>query len=147
MENIVNISPLVLKILAQRGVDSDEKLSKFISPSDQDFYDPYMLSGMEALAYRVRRAMQNREKILIFGDYDVDGVSATAVLCKYFESLKKLNQNKEIFNEANNIFCKIKDMISLTKRFQPKSSPFCEALVRGYWILIEQIESANIEIM
>ena len=86
MENILNISPLVLKILAQRGVDSDEKLSKFISPSDQDFYDPYMLSGMEALAYRVRRAMQNREKILIFGDYDVDGVSATAVLCKYFES-------------------------------------------------------------
>ena len=68
-------------------------------------------------------------------------------LCKCFESFKKLNQNKEKCKKANSMFLEIKDMISLTKRFQPKSSPFCEALTKGYWILIEQSESANIEIM
>ena len=52
-------------------------------------------------------------------------------LCKEFENFKKNNQNKEICDKATNLYNEIKDMISLTKRFQPKSSPFCEALVKG----------------
>ena len=86
MKEYVNISPLVLTLLNKRGIDSDEKLSKFLSPSDNSFYDPFLLNDMDRLVARVKQAIGNNEKILIFGDYDVDGVSATAILYKYFES-------------------------------------------------------------
>ena len=65
-------------------------------------------------------------------------------LCKSFENLEKNGKN---YNEAKEIYVQIKDKISLTKRFEDKYSPFCEALNKGYWILIEQIESAPIEII
>jgi len=65
-------------------------------------------------------------------------------LCKCFFEMDKKNNN---YNKAKEIYNKIKDKISLTKRFEPQLSPFCEALEKGYWILIEQIESAPIEII
>ena len=65
-------------------------------------------------------------------------------LCEKFEKMGKNNSN---YYKANQIYKKIKDKISLTKRFEPIFSPFCEALNKGYWILIEQIESAPIEII
>ena len=65
-------------------------------------------------------------------------------LCKCFSEMDKENKN---YNKAKEIFKKIKDKISLTKRFEPQLSPFCEALEKGYWILIEQIESAPNEII
>ena len=65
-------------------------------------------------------------------------------LCKQFEKIEKNDIN---YNKANQIYQEIKEKISLTKRFEPTVSPFCEALNKGYWILIEQIESAPIEII
>ena len=66
------------------------------------------------------------------------------VLCKEF---KEYSKDKENYNEANKIYLKIKDLISITKRFESITSPFCDALIKGDWILIEQIESAPIEII
>ena len=86
MKEYVNISPLVLTLLNKRGIDSDEKLSKFLSPSDDSFYDPFLLNDMDKLVQRVEQAMKNQEKILIFGDYDVDGITATSIL---YLTLKK----------------------------------------------------------
>ena len=65
-------------------------------------------------------------------------------LCKKFEIIEKNNKS---YNKAKELYLKIKDKKSLTKRFEPTISPFCEALNKGYWILIEQIESAPIEII
>ncbi len=81
-----NISPIVCELLSSRQIDSEEDLKKFLSPSDSCFYDPFKLKDMDKLVERIRKAINNKEKILIFGDYDVDGVSATAILVKYFMS-------------------------------------------------------------
>ena len=86
MEKYGEISPKILEIMRMRGIDDENKLSHFLSPTDNDFYDPFLLKDMDRLTNRIKLAMQNDEKVLIFGDYDVDGVSATAVLYKYFES-------------------------------------------------------------
>ena len=65
-------------------------------------------------------------------------------LCKAFDNYPN---SKENYKEAYSIYLKIKEKISITKRFKSNSSPFCKALVQGDWILIEQIESAPIEII
>ena len=65
-------------------------------------------------------------------------------LCKAFDNYPN---SKENYKEAYSIYLKIKEKISITKRFKSNSSPFCKALVEGDWILIEQIESAPIEII
>ena len=79
-----NISPIVLSLMERRGVDSEEKLKCFLNPTDKSFHDPFLLKGMKELVARIKKAMDNNEKVLIFGDYDVDGVSASAILIKYF---------------------------------------------------------------
>ena len=83
-----NISPMVVELLERRGYDSLEKVEKFLNPTDEFFYDPFLLKGMHSLVKRVNKAIANNEKVLIFGDYDVDGVSASAILIKYFSSLQ-----------------------------------------------------------
>ncbi len=79
-----NISPIVLELMAGRGVTSEEKLKQYLNPTDSSFYNPFLLSGMKELVERIKLAIKNNEKVLIFGDYDVDGVSASAILIKYF---------------------------------------------------------------
>ncbi len=81
-----NISPIVCELLSSRKIESEKDLNKFLNPDDSCFYDPYKLKNMDKLVKRIRQAMTKKEKVLIFGDYDVDGVSATAILVKYFMS-------------------------------------------------------------
>ena len=83
-----NLSPLVSRLLIKRGFDSLQAVDKFLNVSEQDFYDPFLLKDMDKLVKRVKKAIENNEKVLIFGDYDVDGVSASAILIKYFASIQ-----------------------------------------------------------
>jgi single-stranded-DNA-specific exonuclease RecJ len=85
-ENEYNISPLVLQLLEKRGFKSAKDLDNFLHPSDKNFWDPFLLHDMSRLVERINLAMKNDEKVLVFGDYDVDGVSASAILIKYFAS-------------------------------------------------------------
>lgn len=80
-----NISPILLSLLNKRGFETREQIERFLNPSDKDFADPFMLNDMDRLVDRIKLAMQNDERVLIYGDYDVDGISATAILIKYFE--------------------------------------------------------------
>lgn len=83
-----NLSGLVVDLLISRGYDTKEKIEHFLNPTEKDFYDPFLLRGMKELVARVNKAIEKNEKVLIFGDYDVDGVSASAILIKYFASKK-----------------------------------------------------------
>ena len=83
-----NLSVVCVDLLEKRGFDSIDKIEKFLNPNYDDFYDPFMLKNMDKLVDRVKTAIKNNEKVLVFGDYDVDGVSASAILIKYFASRK-----------------------------------------------------------
>ncbi len=67
-------------LLRARGVDTEEKARHFLSPSLSDFHDPFLLSGMEEAVRLIRDAIAAGDRIMIFGDYDADGVCATAIL-------------------------------------------------------------------
>lgn len=83
-----NINGMVVDLLFARGYDTEDKIEEFLNPTEELFHDPFKLKGMHSLVKRINRAVNNKEKVLIFGDYDVDGVSASAILIKYFSSIQ-----------------------------------------------------------
>ncbi len=70
----------IIEILAHRGFDTPEKIENFFAPSLRDLHDPFLFNDMGKAVEMISRARQNREKILIHGDYDADGITATALL-------------------------------------------------------------------
>lgn len=74
------VSPVVASILIHRGINSPAEARAFLTPSLEDLSDPFLLRDMEAAAQRLAQAIRRGEKILIYGDYDADGVTATALL-------------------------------------------------------------------
>lgn len=81
-----NINRHIIDILFNRGYNSKEKIDKFLNPSIKDIHDPFLLKDMDRAVARIKKAMDKKEKVLVFGDYDVDGVSASSILIKYFAS-------------------------------------------------------------
>ena len=80
------MSELMHRLLTQRGVDSAEAAEAFLHPNAAQLHDPMLLHGMPEAAARLRRAMDAGEAICVYGDYDVDGVCASAILCDYLQS-------------------------------------------------------------
>ncbi|KAA3617898.1 MAG: single-stranded-DNA-specific exonuclease RecJ [Calditrichaeota bacterium] len=79
--------PVITQILCQREIDSENKFKKFIKPQLSDLYDPFLMNGMQRAVDRVVAALESGEKILIYGDYDVDGVTSVSILYQAIHSL------------------------------------------------------------
>lgn len=76
----LHITPLVAALLVNRGLDTIESARSFLFVKNQTFHDPFLLKDMDKAVYRIKEAIQNGEKIRIFGDYDADGVTSTTVM-------------------------------------------------------------------
>ena len=74
-------------LLRARGVDTEEKADRFLNPSLKDLHDPYRMEGMESAVKLIRRAVAAGDRIMIFGDYDADGVCATSILLETLTEL------------------------------------------------------------
>lgn len=74
------LTPLVSKLLVIRGIDSPQKARDFLQAGPELFYDPFLLDGMEQSVHRIRQAIEKKEPICIYGDYDADGVSSTSFM-------------------------------------------------------------------
>ena len=87
-DDICGTGDLLSRVLASRGVVSDADVEKFLSPSIKEYMpDPSVLKDMDAAASLIADAVQNHKKIAIYGDYDVDGITSTAVFVKYLRAL------------------------------------------------------------
>ena len=69
----MNLNPIVAKLLVERGVDSIEKARKFFRPQLTDLHDPFLFQDMAKAVDRLNLALGRKERILVYGDYDVDG--------------------------------------------------------------------------
>ena len=78
----LGVSHKLAKMLIDRGYDTPEKAYKFINPSLKDLLDPYLMSGMKEAVERIKLAKENGETVVIYGDYDADGISAVTVLTR-----------------------------------------------------------------
>ncbi|MGG5358436.1 MULTISPECIES: single-stranded-DNA-specific exonuclease RecJ [unclassified Enterococcus] len=82
-----NLSPLIAKLLWQRGYQTQESIQGFLHPSAEQFHDPYLMHDMEKGVKRIQQAVINGERILIYGDYDADGITSTTVMKETLELL------------------------------------------------------------
>ena len=80
-----NISELVATILVNRGITEDKEIEIFLEPTRDDFHNPMTLPDIEKAILRIEKAIKNQEKVIIYGDYDVDGITSITVLKKFLE--------------------------------------------------------------
>lgn len=78
---------LIKELLEKRGHESRNQIEKFINPDYSDFRNPFDFENMEAIVNKIISARENKEKIFIYGDYDVDGITGTAFLTKFFNEI------------------------------------------------------------
>lgn len=90
----LGVSELVANLLVQRGVRTYEEARRFFRPQISDLYNPYLMKDMDKAIERLDKALKENQSILVFGDYDVDGTTATSLVYKY---LKHLNANVDYY--------------------------------------------------
>ena len=81
--------PIALNIFFQRDISTSKKINSFLFPDyEKDIHSPFLFSQMPKIVKRIKKAMKKKEKVVIFGDYDADGVTSTVVLAEAFRKLK-----------------------------------------------------------
>ena len=87
----LSMSPVLTNLLVQRGIDTIEKAKKFFSPSLQDLHDPFLMKDMDKAVERIEQAVKSGERVMIYGDYDVDGTTAVALVYKFLSQVGHKN--------------------------------------------------------
>ncbi|MFC7371219.1 single-stranded-DNA-specific exonuclease RecJ [Fictibacillus iocasae] len=94
LASAMNLPRSVAQLLISRGMETEESVHKFLKGGSHDFHDPFLMDGMKESVDRIRTAISNKEKILVFGDYDADGVSSTSVM---WYTLKELGADFDYY--------------------------------------------------
>ena len=81
----LGISEVLARLLVGRGHTAPDEVEEFLDPSIDKLLDPFIMKGMQAAVDRIRKAMENHEHIFIYGDYDVDGITAISLLSRFFK--------------------------------------------------------------
>ena len=104
-----NINEILAKILVNKNLTDKKDIDLFINPTRKDFHDPFMMPDMEIAVERILKAIKNKEKTMIYGDYDADGITSITVLKSYLEERglevasyipNRLNEGYGLNNEA-----------------------------------------------
>ncbi|QLC67223.1 single-stranded-DNA-specific exonuclease RecJ [Flavobacterium sp. LPB0248] len=82
----LNVEDFVATLLIQRGIETFEDAKNFFRPSLEHLHDPYLMKDMDKAVARIEQAIQKKENILVFGDYDVDGTTAVSLVSSYLKS-------------------------------------------------------------
>ena len=82
-----NLNKLIATILSNRGINTKEKIQMYLNPKRNDFHDPYNMPDMEKAVNRIIKAKENNEKVIIYGDYDVDGITSITVLKSFLNDI------------------------------------------------------------
>lgn len=114
--NEYNIPEIIARAMINRGIDTVSKVRVFMDTDLRSMHDPYLLKGMKSAVEKILKAIENKDKICVYGDYDVDGITATAVMIR---TLKRLgadavyyipNRIEEGYGLGNNSMDIIKEL-------------------------------------
>lgn len=98
IKNKYNLSKLVATVISNKQLQGS--IDVFLNPTRKDFYDPFLMPDMEVAVNRIVKAIENKEKVIIYGDYDVDGITSITVLKKFLQE-RGLNVDSYIPNRLN----------------------------------------------
>ena len=87
LQETLKINKILCRILVQRGIDDFEKAKQYFRPQLTDLHDPWLMKDMEKAVNRILTAFEQEEKILVFGDYDVDGTTSVASLFQFLSNI------------------------------------------------------------
>ncbi len=82
-----NISELLATVLVNRNITQEDEIKIFLNPTRKNFHDPYLMPDMKIAVDRIIQGINSQEKIMIYGDYDVDGITSITVLSRFFKQL------------------------------------------------------------
>jgi len=133
-----NLTDLVAGILVKRGILDDKEINKFLEPTRNDFYDPFLLQGMEIAVDRIIRAIKDKESIIIYGDYDVDGITSICVLKQFLEN-RGIKVSQTIPNRLDEGYGLNKDAIEKIAEEKYRLMITVDCGISG----IEEVEYAN----
>ena len=85
LSNKYHLNKLLATILANRNIVNEEEIRLFLNPTRNDFHDPYLITDMEKATDRIVKAIEKQEKVTIYGDYDVDGITSITVLKSFLQ--------------------------------------------------------------
>jgi single-stranded-DNA-specific exonuclease len=94
LAGLINVSPTIATLLLQRGVETFEQAKKFFRPQLSDLYDPFLMKDMDKAVSRIQGALEIGERIMIYGDYDVDGTTSVSTVFSFF---RRLTRNIEYY--------------------------------------------------
>lgn len=80
LQQSLGVSPVIAHLLALRGIKTFDQAKTFFRPTQENIYDPFLMKDMDVAASRLAAAIRNQEKVLVYGDYDVDGTTATSIV-------------------------------------------------------------------
>ncbi|PJB14507.1 MAG: single-stranded-DNA-specific exonuclease RecJ, partial [Flavobacteriales bacterium CG_4_9_14_3_um_filter_32_8] len=81
-----NLDATLTNILLQRGINTFDAAKSFFRPSLEEIHDPFLMKDMDKAVNRLQSAIENQEKILVYGDYDVDGTTSVALVYSYLKN-------------------------------------------------------------
>ena len=85
LTNKLTVPKVIAKLLTQRGITSFEQAKTFFRPEWSQLHDPFLMQDMQAAVVRLVKAIDQQEKVMIYGDYDVDGTTSVALVTSYFK--------------------------------------------------------------
>ncbi|MBP3763465.1 MAG: DHH family phosphoesterase [Bacteroidales bacterium] len=85
----LGVDKIIATLLVERGVTTFEEARRFFRPTLDQIHDPFLMKGMREAIQRINRAIEQQERIMVYGDYDVDGTSAVALVFSYFRELDR----------------------------------------------------------
>ena len=114
LEEKYGLNKILATILVNRNITSKEEIRLFLEPTRHDFHDPFLMTDMKKSVDRIMQAIKNQEKVVIYGDYDVDGITSITVL-KSFLKDRGLEAEFYIPNRLNEGYGLNKEAISKIK--------------------------------
>ena len=86
LSKLLGVEEIIASLLMQRGIENFEEAKKFFRPSLDDLHNPFLMKDMDRAVERIEKAISNKENILVYGDYDVDGTTSVALLSSYLKT-------------------------------------------------------------
>ncbi|MDD6316146.1 MAG: DHH family phosphoesterase, partial [Clostridia bacterium] len=86
LQKTLGISGLAAAVLSARGMDAAAAAQEFMNCGSRDLYDPFLMADMDKAAALLEEAIEGGERIAVYGDYDVDGITATSILIRYLRT-------------------------------------------------------------
>ena len=94
LSNEINVNPILSSLLLQRGISTFDQAKTYFRPTLEQLHDPFLMKDMDKAVDRINEAIRYKQRILVYGDYDVDGTTAVAT---FFDFLRRYHENIDFY--------------------------------------------------